>query len=200
MLYCPAGPKKRSSRRRLPGPRISAGREGTALILGGGPSLRLRHVSHETSEAAQSRRLPGNEIDAEFCRRWTVPRKLLLRIQKLNRLPGTGPRRTTLAILAGPRNEGTKAGPAKVAVRRCPSITKRQALRTQPEKRTIALVEAPAWVTPLARKGAQAAEDGTLEPLDQSQAGRSCVAFLTQHKLRKDIRCHSHVITLSKDV
>src|SRR5580704_8264285 len=105
---------------------------GTALILGGGPSLRLRHVSHETSEAAQSRRLPGNEIDAEFCRRGTVPRKLLLQIQELNRLPRTGPRRTTLAILAGPRNEGTRVGPAKVAVRSCPSITTVQALRTQP--------------------------------------------------------------------
>jgi hypothetical protein len=146
----PRGPEKKcSSHRHAPEPRISAGREGTALILGGGPSLRLRHVSHETSEAAESRRLPGNEIDAEFCRRGTVPRKLLLRIQELNRLPRTGPRRTTLTILAGPRNEGTRVGPAKGAVHSCPSTTTVQALRTQPGIKTIAslklLLGLPHW-------------------------------------------------------
>ena len=64
----PQAPKK-SSRRRTPGPRINAGREGTALILGGGLSLPPPIASLETPETVEKKRQPGKKIDAEFRRR-----------------------------------------------------------------------------------------------------------------------------------
>jgi hypothetical protein len=70
-----------------------------------------------------------------------------------------------------------------------------QALRLQPERKTISFVEAPAWVTPWAQEGARAAEDGTLEPWINRRRGGNCAGIQNQHTLKTDIRCHVSVIT-----